>query len=330
MSEIKSIIDTINQSKKLLQPNQKCIINTDIDGLLSALVLQHFLNWKIVGFCDSKDTIWIDPNERNTNNEIVFVDIFVGNPNYKCIDQHIVAKNKNHVKKLTQNSNKQNPNFNRTRYASSNKKDPNAYAWKYPFGTVHYLIACLEGLGYKISIENTKFENYNTFDLILRADDTARSTADKYRDNALDWWKWLIELGDNQTSQLAEYCIKLDSNYANKSHSKLENIFKLKHECSSSDGNFSKQLKRSKGKITPKLTQYFEDVSSSIQLPTLKINDEYKTLKGTFLTESTKNTKKIDTILNNDNLFSYAYTYCMGPLSKKGFSYTMGPLKWEK
>ena len=29
--------------------NRKCIVNTDLDGILSGILLKNFLNWEIVG-----------------------------------------------------------------------------------------------------------------------------------------------------------------------------------------------------------------------------------------------------------------------------------------
>ena len=56
-----TIKNTVAKSNILLRDHKKCIINTDIDGILTGLLLQHHLNWEVVGFCDSKDTICITP-----------------------------------------------------------------------------------------------------------------------------------------------------------------------------------------------------------------------------------------------------------------------------
>ena len=127
----------IHFNTSLLKSNQKCIINTDLDGVLTGLVLQNYLNWEIVGFCDSKDTIWLEKTQTNNISELIFLDIFVANPNLKCIDQHIIAKDLDHANKLSRNSFKQNPNLQRIRYASKNIKDRSAYAWKYPYNTYY-------------------------------------------------------------------------------------------------------------------------------------------------------------------------------------------------
>jgi len=323
----KSTIDTVKRSKELLIEGQKCVINTDLDGILSALILQELLGWKIVGFCDSKDSIWLIPNEIQNIENLIFLDIFVANPQLKCIDQHIVAKDAGHSALLAKNPNKQNPNLQRIRYASSNAKDRSAYAWKYPFGTVHYIIACLEALGHKISInkDNSIINGVNTFDLILRADDAARSTARNYRENALDWWKWLKELGGSGTEEIADYCSEINFPYAQECYDSLTNVFRREYGCHTNDGNFSKRLKQNNCIIDENINKYIKDVAESLNIPRLNLNNQYTVYNGEFLLEATYNTEAVNSILERNDLFSYAYTYCMGRLAAKGFSYTLCP-----
>ena len=320
-----SIISTIERSKILFKENQKCIINTDLDGVLTGLILQNYLNWEIVGYCDSKDTVWLVPGEIENISELIFLDIFVANPNLKCIDQHIIAKDADHAYKLARNPNKQNPNLQRIRYASSNGKDRSAYAWKYPFGTVHYIIACLEALGHKISIDkdNSIINGVNTLDLILRADDAARSTARNYRENALDWWKWLKELGGSQTEEIADYCSEINFPYAQQCYDVFTRVFRREYGCHTNDGNFSKRLKHNNCIIDENINRYIKDIAESLNIPPLNLNDQYFAYTGKFLLEATYNTEAVNNILRRDDLFSYAYTYCMGRLAAKGFSYTL-------
>ncbi len=322
-----SIIKTIDRSKILLQENKRCIINTDIDGILSAIVLQNTLNWKIVGFCDSKDTVWIKPGLIEKIEDVIFLDIYVAHPSLKCIDQHIVAKDSNHGLHLAKNPNKQNPNLERLRYASPNASDKSAYAWKYPFGTVHYIIACLEALGHNISVnrDDSIINGVNTFDLILRADDAARSTARNYRENALDWWKWLKELGGSQTEEIADYCSEIDFPYAQECYDSLTNVFRREYGCHTNDGNFSKRLKQNNCIIDENINRYIKDVAESLNIPRLNLNNQYTVYNGEFLLEATYNTEAVNSILERNDLFSYAYTYCMGRLAAKGFSYTLCP-----
>ena len=67
--------ETLNN---VFERNQKCIINTDLDGLISGMFLQEFLGWEIVGFssCCGKrnDNLWLKEGVSNIN-ECVFVDL---------------------------------------------------------------------------------------------------------------------------------------------------------------------------------------------------------------------------------------------------------------
>ena len=75
--------------KSIFVKNQKCIVNSDLDGLLSGMLLREFLNWKIVGFssCAGKpdDEIWLK-NDNIKINECVFVDLPVAVKNITIID----------------------------------------------------------------------------------------------------------------------------------------------------------------------------------------------------------------------------------------------------
>ena len=312
----------------LLQPNKKCIINTDLDGVLTGTLVQNILNWEIVGLCDSKDSIWIESKHIQNINDIIFLDIYVSNKNLKCIDQHIVAKDITHAKEISNNPNKQNPNLDRIRYASSNMSDTNSYAWKYPFGTFHYILACLENLKHDIKIpKNNSFYSINTYDVILRADDAARSTTKHYRKNTLDWWGWLNSFGGKQTKLISTYCSELNFDHAQNCYDKLGSIFRKSHSCHTSDGNFSKKLKLNNGEIDQYMQLYFDAIANSLEMDTLNIPMDLTTIKGEFLLEATYNTVAVEKILEREDLFSYAYTYCMGRLAAKGFSYTLMPPK---
>lgn len=80
--------------KNIFKKGRKCIINTDLDGLLSGLLLQNFLDWEIVGFssCCGKpdDELWFE-NDINKLSDCVFVDLPVCIKDIYVIDQHFVS-----------------------------------------------------------------------------------------------------------------------------------------------------------------------------------------------------------------------------------------------
>ena len=90
----------------LLRNNKKIIINSDIDGVLSGLILTNFTNCEVVGFSNSDNTVWIDKSKTNSIYDAVYIDMFVSNSNVKCIDQHIVSVNEQHHRILNANPNK--------------------------------------------------------------------------------------------------------------------------------------------------------------------------------------------------------------------------------
>ena len=175
--------------------NKPILINSDLDGIMSGLLLQKHLNCKVVGFTNSAETIWMQEDFTDFK-DVCFVDMFVANPEITCIDQHIVSVNEKHHNVLKGNQNKINPNLINPRFHLPNS----SYKLKYPFGTVHFIIALLEKEGIEIDtiLTETNPHKLSCIDFILRADDTMKTTVDsKYMDNAKEWWNWLTALSNN-------------------------------------------------------------------------------------------------------------------------------------
>ena len=83
-----------------LKTNPKIVVNTDIDGIFSALMLHHYLNCEIAGFCNSVETVWIDQNRIDSIFDAVYIDMFVPRNKVICIDQHIVAVDEEHCRNI--------------------------------------------------------------------------------------------------------------------------------------------------------------------------------------------------------------------------------------
>lgn len=186
--------------KEIFSKNRDIIVNTDIDGFLCGLFLQKYFDCRIVGFSNSKSKIWTIP-EIQSIYDPVYIDLFVVNPFVICIEQHIIAKDDVHLNKIISWGTKINPNLVRGRTFEGD------YSHKYPFGTIHFLLALMEYEG--IIVDFPDLRKIVTFPssgisttlghIILRADDALYSTLSAYRDNALDWWKFL-DGGRNLTS----------------------------------------------------------------------------------------------------------------------------------
>ena len=50
-----------------LKQNNKIIINSDIDGVISGLLLTNFCNCEVVGFSNSADGVWLDTSKSCRN-----------------------------------------------------------------------------------------------------------------------------------------------------------------------------------------------------------------------------------------------------------------------
>lgn len=324
-NEEETLRSTRERAALLLTKNQKCIINTDIDGILCGLVLQNALDWKVIGFYNSKETLFIDNNELGSLNDAIYIDVFIAPNQLRCIDQHIVSLDETHTRLLSQNINKLNPNLQRIRYASDDAKDDNSYKWKYPFGTVHFVIASLESIGIKVELNlDGIFDNaIPTLDLILRADDAARTTTKRYKQNAKRWWSWLELLGGTITKRISDYVQGQNSEEAERAYDNLESIFKRKFECHTADGGFGKALKKRGGRILPLTHDYLRAVAAAVESPSLEIRPEFSMLSGKFLTCPSYHREKMIEILGEPTLFSYAVTCLYGRASTRGFSYTL-------
>ena len=85
--------------KEIFEKNPKIIINTDIDGILSGVILVKYCNCKIVGFTNSKDCVWL-ADEYDDLYKHVYIDMFVTEDKTICIDQHVVALDESHMQKI--------------------------------------------------------------------------------------------------------------------------------------------------------------------------------------------------------------------------------------
>lgn len=60
--------------KELFAENKNIVINTDIDGFLCGMILQKYYGCKVVGFSNSRETIWIKDGIDDMNKPI-YIDI---------------------------------------------------------------------------------------------------------------------------------------------------------------------------------------------------------------------------------------------------------------
>jgi len=200
-TEAVSLPQTTTAIHHLLKRRRRFIFNCDLDGMLSAALLVAELNWEPIGVSactgSDKDAFWIVPHYHTSLDGVVFIDswVDVARDTFAALDQHVVACTMREAQRFAMNPARLNPNLIWLRIcqdAHDGSPPIHHYQNKYPFGTVHFLIACLEHLG---SLKPWRVcRRANALDLILRADDAFCNTC-IYNSNALQWWGHLTCLG---------------------------------------------------------------------------------------------------------------------------------------
>ena len=316
--------------------NQKVIINTDIDGILSGLILHNFLNCEIVGFSNSWDTVWYNKNKINDINNAVYIDMYVADPEVVCIDQHVICANQEHHHKITKNSNKFNPNvanFNNPSYHTPNS----LYYNKYPFGTFHYLIAALskdsetfETNFLNIDLMKNDFINNDglkLIDLILRADDTMNTSIRKYIPNARNWWSWLYTFSGKSSTitNMASYLYELNGAEVLKTSQKTKNLLMGDpFYCKSDDGGF-KAIIDDYGFLLSNVKDYISYLSKLMGLNCFNLDMKLTISQGQAKRVSLNNFERNELAENNtyngEKIFSYAFIFAS--IQPQHFSYTI-------
>ncbi len=178
----------------IIKERQDCILSPDSDGLLCGLFMSHYLDWKIKGFYDGKVLLL----EKGFNmKDCVFLDMEIFRKEVKSIGQHMVMFNRN---KLPSNWDK----FNNAISANNlrNFDFSHNFIEKYPFGTVHLLMAIV---GQEASIQVRK----DAICPLLYVDGTFKNLFN-YPENCLSWLRFLG--GDSKASSL--YSVFFNDQYS--------------------------------------------------------------------------------------------------------------------
>lgn len=315
--------------KELFERNKNIVINTDIDGFLSGMILQKYYGCRVVGFSDSRDKVWLIP-EVNDIDSPIYIDLYVARRNVICIEQHIVSYDRAHHKEIKSYNTKINPNLDRNRTFVGDMD--NDYYHKYPFGTVHYIIALMAQEGITVELPDLA-KDYSTSKfgdtsvkisstaghVILRADDALYSTLSPYRDNALDWWAWLDpEHKYPAIEKLRQFISSCDISRAREYKDRVGAFF-LNLGCEGADGAF-KNVTDENGHILPKVLNYRDVIGQMVGM-TLDIPAQYSIHKGKYVVQFCRPGYDMQ-ILSADNLYSYAFIF--GPRPKyPNFSFTI-------
>ena len=314
--------------KQLFIENPNIVINTDIDGFLCGMVLQKYYDCKVVGFSNSRETVWLCHDIDDIDSPI-YIDLYVSRPNVICIEQHIIAFNQQQHRQIQSYGTKMNPNLERERTFIGDMQSD--YYHKYPFGTIHYLISIMEREGVHVELPDLervhRFRSYINPNeqvktwaghVILRADDALFSTLRGYPDNAHDWWNWLDPNGEYDSIQKLKVFISKCK--PEKAWPYKDNIgaFFMGLGCDDIDGAFDK-VTDAEGVLLDKVKNY-RDVIGSIVGMDLTLPEVYSIHTGVYDKDIRRPNSDMS-ILNSSRLYSYAFIFGPGK-NKANFSYT--------
>ena len=320
----------------LLKRNNKIIVNTDIDGVLSAFVLCKYCNCEIVGFSNSTDCVWWQRDKIGSIYDGVYIDMYVPRQDVLTIDQHIIAYDEEERARIAALGTKLNPNLENPRTF----EPADSYKYKYPFATVHYILAKLGGAGMEIGFDlGRKIKQDGCGDLclgdfVLRADDAAKTTLNSpYKKNARDWWGWLLSQAGSTRNvrNLVEFLEKCpsDEESVETKKSDIKRFFGRRYGCRKSDGGFKKPCDEN-GNLTEAARRYFSDfwnyldgdVTDIKQSMTAKYDCATGVAKRIWIRPNEAAELKSEGKVGGEVVFSYGYVNSPGG-RLPNFSYTV-------
>ncbi len=174
------------------EPGHPMVCSLDLDGLVSAMLMESLLGWQLVGFYDSQQ-LWVKSGVDIFSGRVVFLDHDIYRREIPSVGHHILQWQEGipipgHERSL-------NPNLLRGITA----KD---FGRKYPFGTFHLRLACHSA--WHPEWRETKLRLSRDFLPVLLNVDSAMQSAFTYLRNAMEWLEWLG--GSEQDSPLYPFC----------------------------------------------------------------------------------------------------------------------------
>lgn len=320
--------------REIFDRNPNIIINNDIDGFLSGMILQHYLGCEVVGFTNSKDKVWVIPEVQSIYDP-VYIDMYVNRPDVVCIDQHVVADNQERFNRILAYGTKLNPNLQLAPRTLENN-----YKKKYPFGTVHYLIHLMGNENIDVVFRNLRETvhvniggvDYRTHpgQVLMRADDALYNTFKAYQDNSDEWWTRLNT--SNGVQRIIDYKNSCNRDQIINYENHVGNLFialgcrqnnlrpkVMAGVTTDSDGSFPNitidEVPGRPSTIRPEIVSYVQKISEIMGI------DMH--IPNTFIlhTAAIANRARPGTIIDHADLFSYAFV--AGPRSNECFSYTI-------
>jgi len=167
----------------LREYGHKMIIDSDLDGILSGVLLTWLWDWEIVGFYDTR-RLWLLSDHTNfLSGRYIFVDHDIYRHNIRSIGHHMLQFSRNvPLPELTDSDAHVNPNLMR----GFNFEEH--FDKKYPFATVHFLLCCYDAWG---DLQRRNYRIPREFLPLLLRPDSPLETAAKFQTNVLEWLDWL-------------------------------------------------------------------------------------------------------------------------------------------
>lgn len=176
------------------EEDRPMVSSLDLDGIVSAMLMQSLRGWKLVGFYDAQ-RLWIIDGVCPFNGEVIFLDHDIYRDKIPSVGHHILQWEKGNAPPGHKRS--LNPNLLR----GINVQE---FGQKYPFATFHFLLACMSAwhpeLRWKLCLPRR-------FLPVLLNVDSSMQNAFTYLRNALEWLDWLG--GSEEDSPLYPFCRSL-------------------------------------------------------------------------------------------------------------------------
>ncbi len=177
----------------LNEPGRPMICSLDLDGLVSAMLMEALLDWRLVGFYDAH-RLWVTVGVDFRSGDVVFLDHDIYRKEIPSVGHHVLQWQEG----ISLPGHEQSLNPNLLRGVSAEKE----FGRKYPFGTLHLLLACHSA--WHPELRETKLRFSRDFLPILLNVDSAMQSAFTYLRNAMEWLEWLG--GSDEDSPLYPFC----------------------------------------------------------------------------------------------------------------------------
>lgn len=159
----------------LQQTDLPMVVSPDFDGLLCALLMSHYRNWRLCGFYDGRKLTLVMPPTHIR--EFVFLDMEIYRPSVRSVGNHLLQWHQEI--KLPKFNCAVNPNLLR----GITKQE---FGRKYPFATFHFLLVLLTHMGVTVHLTL----NPSLLAILLYPDGTHQVLLN-YRRNVMDWLDWM-------------------------------------------------------------------------------------------------------------------------------------------